>query len=157
MGNSAIGGITSSTASQCFDAMVSPTSDLVLVEFSLNDRLVLCSQPAVMPVSSAKNTTQSNTTTVRVARGRHTQPCCLFQCVDQALHSLSAFVTCCHDPCCQPILHSASTTCAKCSSQCTVYLGCINVTRCGLQVIAATASRQYACVGLWCCSDSWCL
>ncbi len=37
-GNSAIGGITSSTAAQCFDAMVNPTSDLVLIEFSLNDR-----------------------------------------------------------------------------------------------------------------------
>ena len=36
--NSAIGGITSSTASQCFDAMINPTSDLVLIEFSLNDR-----------------------------------------------------------------------------------------------------------------------
>ena len=38
IGNSAIGGITSSTAAQCFDAMVNPTSDLVLIEFSLNDR-----------------------------------------------------------------------------------------------------------------------
>lgn len=38
--NSAIGGITSSTASQCFDAMVNPTSDLVLIEFSLNDRFI---------------------------------------------------------------------------------------------------------------------
>lgn len=36
--NSAIGGITSSTAAQCFDAMVDPESDLVLIEFSLNDR-----------------------------------------------------------------------------------------------------------------------
>ena len=38
IGNSAIGGITSSTAAQCFDAMVDPESDLVLIEFSLNDR-----------------------------------------------------------------------------------------------------------------------
>lgn len=38
IGNSAIGGITSSTAAQCFDAMVNPESDLVLIEFSLNDR-----------------------------------------------------------------------------------------------------------------------
>ncbi|KAL0048076.1 hypothetical protein WJX82_007103 [Trebouxia sp. C0006] len=40
IGNSAIGGITSSTAAQCFDAMVNPTSDLVLIEFSLNDRFI---------------------------------------------------------------------------------------------------------------------
>lgn len=38
IGNSAIGGITSSTAAQCFDAMVDPESDMVLIEFSLNDR-----------------------------------------------------------------------------------------------------------------------
>ena len=38
IGNSAIGGITSSTAAQCFDAMVDPESDVVLIEFSLNDR-----------------------------------------------------------------------------------------------------------------------